>query len=163
MAAILSRPQYVNLYISVLFHNISPTGNRSLGTLVNEGKTKIMYKLSGGEVRVVLKHKSVMSVDDGVWFDVMDCKAALANCTNDNVFRLLNYAGMLVSGKLWGERLEYVCNDELDRRAAMSNHINSNVFRLLNFACMLARLTEELLYKTISMTTFSDCATMVVC
>ena len=54
----------------------------------------MVYELPGCEGRVVLKFKSVMAADDGVRYDGMRDKAIVSTTINNNVFRLLNYAGM---------------------------------------------------------------------
>ena len=99
-----------------------------------------MYEFPGDESLVAMKSKSVMTADDGGRIDWVENKATLSNYTNDNVFRLLNYAGTLVGLKPrgWGQGAS-VCNDELDRKNTKSNCTNDKVFRLLNYALYVTK------------------------
>ena len=67
------------------------------GTLVAEGKTKKIYEsaTSGGSRRlVVVESKDDLTAGDGAKHDVIAGKAALANRTTCNVFRLLEACGV---------------------------------------------------------------------
>ncbi|SER32451.1 phosphoribosylaminoimidazole carboxylase / phosphoribosylaminoimidazole-succinocarboxamide synthase [Faunimonas pinastri] len=67
------------------------------GRLLNEGKTKQIHEVEGDVSRVILVSKDDITAGDGAKHDVMAGKAAFANQTACNNFRLLKAAGIPVA------------------------------------------------------------------
>jgi phosphoribosylaminoimidazole carboxylase/phosphoribosylaminoimidazole-succinocarboxamide synthase len=74
-----------------------PTAKPSLGTLVNEGKTKRIYQAPGGSDLVTVISKDDITAGDGAKHDLIPEKGRLANATTSNVFRLLKACGLPVA------------------------------------------------------------------
>jgi phosphoribosylaminoimidazole carboxylase/phosphoribosylaminoimidazole-succinocarboxamide synthase len=74
-----------------------PTAKPSLGTLVNEGKTKRIYQAPGGSDLVTVISKDDITAGDGAKHDLIPEKGRLANATTSNVFRLLKACGVPVA------------------------------------------------------------------
>jgi phosphoribosylaminoimidazole carboxylase/phosphoribosylaminoimidazole-succinocarboxamide synthase len=68
--------------------------NNPLGTLVNEGKTKIIYLTEGTDDRVTVVAKDDITAGDGAKHDIIPEKGRLATTTTSNVFHLLKECGI---------------------------------------------------------------------
>jgi phosphoribosylaminoimidazole carboxylase / phosphoribosylaminoimidazole-succinocarboxamide synthase len=75
----------------------TPTSKRTLGALVNEGKTKRIHRVAGRSDLVTLHSKDDITAGDGAKHDVIPEKGRLANQTTCNVFRLLKACGLPVA------------------------------------------------------------------
>lgn len=65
--------------------------------LVREGKTKKVWAVEGKEGLVILESKDDITAGDGAKHDIVSGKAALANQTTCNAFRLLKTCGLPVA------------------------------------------------------------------
>jgi len=71
------------------------TSEYTLGDVVIEGKTKIVYDLKDSEGTCVLVHsKDKITCGDGARQNVMDGKGALSNSTNGSIFKFLNQSNV---------------------------------------------------------------------
>src|SRR6476660_3792700 len=86
----------------------SKPAQRSLGTLVNEGKTKKIHKLSGHPGMVAVLAKDDITAGDGAKHDIIPDKGRLATATTCNVFRLLKACGLPVAFEEQDSALSFV-------------------------------------------------------
>src|SRR5438046_1612893 len=73
------------------------SANTKPGALVIEGKTKKIHELAGDSDLVIVISKDDITAGDGAKHDLIAGKAALANRTTCNVFRLLKACGLPVA------------------------------------------------------------------
>jgi phosphoribosylaminoimidazole-succinocarboxamide synthase len=97
-------------------------------TLIAEGKTKIVWGLGGGEVRI--QSKDDITGGDGALHDVLTDKAVNANRTTCNVFGLLerggvrtHYRGRLDEQSFRARRVEMIPLEIVARRIATGSYL----------------------------------------
>ena len=64
-----------------------------LGSVVIEGKTKIVYDLPDRDGQVFIQSKDRITAGDGAKSHAMEGKAAISTSTTSSIFNLLNTAG----------------------------------------------------------------------
>ena len=64
-----------------------------LGSVVIEGKTKIVYDLPDHDGQVFIQSKDRITAGDGAKSHAMEGKAAISTSTTSSIFNLLNTAG----------------------------------------------------------------------
>jgi phosphoribosylaminoimidazole carboxylase/phosphoribosylaminoimidazole-succinocarboxamide synthase len=77
--------------------NIHTSTQQPLGALLNEGKTKKIYRIKGQADLVCVLAKDDITAGDGAKHDVIPDKGRIATATTSNVFRLLKECGLPVA------------------------------------------------------------------
>jgi phosphoribosylaminoimidazole carboxylase/phosphoribosylaminoimidazole-succinocarboxamide synthase len=78
-------------------HSETALGEKALGAMVAEGKTKKIYLVNGGSGLVTVVAKDDITAGDGAKHDIIPDKGRLATATTSNVFRLLKACGIPVA------------------------------------------------------------------
>jgi phosphoribosylaminoimidazole carboxylase / phosphoribosylaminoimidazole-succinocarboxamide synthase len=77
--------------------NIQTSTNQPLGALINEGKTKKIYRIKGKSDLVSVIAKDDITAGDGAKHDIIPDKGRVATATTSNVFRLLKACGLPIA------------------------------------------------------------------
>lgn len=122
-------------------------------TVLNEGKTKIIYEKQDDETAVIVASKDAITAGDGAKHDVYKGKAELATITACNVFRLLNESGVKTAFREQISPTEFVADkcDMIDlevvvRREGHGSHLKRNPHH--KKGCLFPRLRVEFYLKT---------------
>lgn len=76
------------------FSIVFPVGGYTLGAVIIEGKTKVVYDLPHNAGLCLLLNKDKITAGDGVKKHDLAGKADISNATNAKVFSILNEAGI---------------------------------------------------------------------
>lgn len=100
---------------------------------IAEGKTKIIYKDTKANGRVIVSSKDDITAGDGVKRDILKGKSSYSNITTSNVFKLLNLCGIkthfhkrLSDSEFSADHCEMIPVEVVTRRIAAGSYIKRN-------------------------------------